>query len=152
MAEKTRQELVTLQTGKSYDIIVVGATSDSGATARGRAQNRDLSSDTCVSRIGLKTNRLSMPNYYSDEICEAYADWTLKRASVACKSVNVSCTQMFHIVENQIITVQRPDKPGHPVERHVVQGFTRPLEQVGSMTINAISTADLPMATIIKDS
>ena len=48
------------------DIIVVGATSDSGATARGRAQNRDLSSDTCVSRIGLKTNRLSMPNYYSD--------------------------------------------------------------------------------------
>ena len=71
---------------------------------------------------------------------------------MACKSVNVSCTQMFHIVENQIITVQRPDKPGNPVERHVVQGFTRPLEQVGSMTINAISTADLPMATIIKDS
>ena len=151
------RELLGLDYGMSLpevynDIIVVGATSDSGATARGRAQNRDLSSDTCVSRIGLKTNRLSMPNYYSDEICEAYAEWTLKRASVACKSVNVSCTQMFHIVENQIITVQRPDKPGNPVERHVVQGFTRPLEQTGSMTISAISTADLPMATIIKDS
>lgn len=133
------------------DVIVVGATSDTNATARGRAQNRDQSSDTCISRIGLKTTRLSMANYYSNDICEAYAEWKLKRAAVAAKSVTINCQQMFHIVENQIVTVQRTDKPGSPVERHVVQGFSRPIGQKGGMSINAVSTADLPIASLIKD-
>ena len=133
------------------DIIVTGETSDEYATARGRAQNRDESSDTCISRIGLKTKRIPMANYYSDDICQAYAEWKLKRAAVASKSVTVTCQQMFHIVENQIITIQRSDKPGSPVERHVVQGFTRPIGQTGSMTINAVSVADYPMATLVTD-
>lgn len=133
------------------DIIVVGATSNTGKTARGRAQNRDESSDTCISRIGIKTLRIEMPNYYSDEICEAYADWKLKRASVMPKAITISCSQMFHIAENEIVLVRRTDKPGSPVERHVVQGFTRPLSQTGSMTINAIATSDYPIATIVKD-
>ena len=132
------------------DIIVVGDTGDDYAAARGRAQNRDESSDTCISRIGLKTQRLTMANYYSDDICEAYAAWKLKRAAVMSKSVTVTCQQMFHIVENQIITIQRTDKPGSPVERHVIQSFSRPLGQKGSMTINAVSVQDYPMATIVS--
>jgi hypothetical protein len=134
------------------DIIVVGDTSDTSYTARGRAQNRDPASDTCISRIGLKTQRIHMANYYADEICESMAAFKLKRAAVASKTVNIECTQMFHIVENGIVTVQRLDKPGAPVERHVVQGFTRPLGQTGTMIINAISVQDFPTATIIKDS
>lgn len=133
------------------DIIVTGETGDDYAAARGRAQNRDESSDTCISRIGLKTKRIPMANYYSDQICEDYAAWQLKRAAVASKSVTVTCQQMFHIVENQIITIQRTDKPGNPVERHVVQGFSRPLGQKGGMTINAVSVADYPMATVVRD-
>ena len=134
------------------DIIVVGDTSDTNYTARGRAQNRDPASDTCISRIGLKTQRIHMANYYADEICESMAEFRLKRSAVASKTVNIECTQMFHIVENGIVTVQRLDKPGAPVERHVVQGFTRPLGQTGTMIINAISVQDFPTATIIKDS
>ena len=134
------------------DIIVVGDTSDTSYTARGRAQNRDPASDTCISRIGLKTQRIHMANYYADEICESMAEFKLKRSAVASKTVNIECTQMFHIVENGIVTVQRLDKPGAPVERHVVQGFTRPLGQTGTMIINAISVQDFPTATIIKDS
>lgn len=133
------------------DIIVTGATNDLNATARGRAQNRDETSDTCISRIGLKTKRISMGNYYSDDICQAYAEWKLKRAAVAAKSVQITSTQMFHIVENQIVTVQRTDKPGSPIERHVVQGFTRPIGQTGSMTIQAVSVADYPLATIVTE-
>lgn len=133
------------------DVIVVGATGDDYSTARGRAQNQDPASSTCISRIGLKTIRLSMPNYYSDSICEAYAEWKLKRFSTLTKAVSIECTQMFHIVENEIITIQRPDKAGNPVERHVVQGFTRPIGQTGSMTIEAISVNDFPMATIVKE-
>lgn len=132
------------------DVIVVGSTNDVNFTARGRAQNRDPASDTCISRIGLKTKRIQMANYYSNDICEAYAEWMLKRYSTLSKSITLTCTQMFHIVENGLITVKRTDKPGSPVERHIVQGFTRPISQTGFMTINAISASDFPIATIIQ--
>lgn len=133
------------------DVIVVGATDDVSRTARGRSQNQDISSDTCISRIGLKTKRLSMTDYYSDDICQAYADWQLKRYAVLGKTVTLTTTQMFHIVENQIVTVRREDKAGSPIERHLVQGFTRPIGQTGTMTINAVSVNDFPLATAIID-
>lgn len=133
------------------DLIVVGDTSDTGYTARGRAQNRDISSDTCISRIGLKTRRMHAENYYSDDICVARAQWELKRAAVLPRTVAIECTQMFHIVENGIVTIRRDDKPGSPIERHVVQGFTRPIGQTGTMTINAVSVMDYPEITIVQD-
>jgi hypothetical protein len=128
------------------DVIVVGATSDTNETARGRAQNRDPSSATCISRIGMKTIRIEMPNYYSDQMCQDYADWQLKRYSVLSKEVTISCTQLFHIVENELITVQRTDKVGGPIERHLVTGFSRPIGQTGAMTINCVSVNDIPLS------
>lgn len=133
------------------DLIVVGDTNDAGATAKARAQNKDIASDTCISRIGLKTKRLHMANYYSDQICADYAVWKLKRFAALQKSVDISCTQMFHIVENGIVTIRRDDKPGSPVERHVVQGWSRPIGQTGEMTINAISVVDYPDITVIQE-
>lgn len=133
------------------DIIVVGATSDLNVTARGRAQNLDPSSDTCISRIGRKTKRLEMSNYYSDQMCIDYAEWQLKRVSTLSKEIVISSTQMFHIVENRLITVQRADKPGSPIERHLVTGFSRPIGQTGAMTINCVSVNDFPIATIITE-
>ena len=126
------------------DVIVVGATSDTNETPKGRAQNTNPESDTCISRIGRKTIRLEMSDYYSDQLCQDYADWMLKEYSVLSKEVSLSCTQMFHIVENELITVQRSDKPGNPIERHLVTGFSRPIGQTGAMTINCVSVNDLP--------
>ena len=131
------------------DVIVVGATSDLNETAKGRAQNLDPKSDTCVSRIGLKTKRLEMSNFYSNQVCEDYAVWQLKRFSTLSKEIVVTSTQMFHIVENELITVQRNDKPGSPVERHLVNGFTRPIGQTGTMTINCVSVNDFPIITTV---
>lgn len=125
------------------DIIVVGATNDLNETARGRAQNTNPKSATCISRIGRKTLRLEMPNYYSDQICQDYAEWMLKRYTMLSAEVQVTCTQMFHIVENELITIQREDKPGAPIERHLVTGFTCPVEQTGAMTINCVSVNDI---------
>ena len=132
------------------DVIVVGATSDLNVTAKARAQNLDPTSDTCVSRIGLKTKRLEMSNFYSDQVCEDYAVWQLKRFSTLSKEIVVTSTQMFHIVENELITVQRNDKPGSPIERHLVMGFTRPIGQTGSMTINCVSVNDFPIITTVN--
>lgn len=133
------------------DLIVVGDTNDAGATARARAQNRDIASDTCISRIGLKTKRLHMANYYADQICADYATWKLKRFAALQKEVSIECTQMFHIAENSIVTIRRDDKPGSPVERHVVQGWTRPIGQTGTMIINAVSVVDYPEITYIRE-
>ena len=133
------------------DIIVVGATNSQSRTARGRAQNRDISSDTCISRIGLKTKRIPMKDYYSDQMCLDYAQWQLKRMAVMSSTITLNTTQMFHIEENRIITVRRDDKPGSPTERHLVQGFTRPIGQTGTMTINAVSVNDFPIATAVED-
>lgn len=139
--------------GEVYnDVIITGATDDLKKTPRGRSQNRDISSDTCVTRIGLKTIREEMSDYYSDDMCQAYADWKLKRYSVLSKEVELTTTQMFHIAENEIITVRRTDKPGQPVERHLVQGFSRPIGQTGAMTINAVSVNDFPIATAVDES
>ena len=125
------------------DIIVVGATDDNNNPPRGRAQDTNPTSSTCISRVGLKTKRITMSNYYSDDICQSYADWMLKRYSVLQKSVTVTCTQMFHIIENGIITIRRTDKDGSPIERHLVQSFSRPIGQTGSMSIEAVSVRDL---------
>ena len=132
------------------DIIVVGATTDLNVTSKARVQNQDPSSDTCISRIGLKTKRIEMPNFYSDKVCEDYAAWTLKRSTTLPKEIAVTCSQMFHIVENDLITIQRTDKPGSPVERHVVTGFTRPIAQTGTMTINCVSVTDFPNTTVVN--
>lgn len=125
------------------DIIVVGATNDNNTTARGRAQDTDPKSETCISRVGLKTKRIEMSNYYSNSICQSYADWMLKRYSVLQKSVTITSTQMFHIAENNLITVRRKDKEGSPAEKHLIQGFSRPIGQTGNMTIDAVSVKDI---------
>lgn len=130
------------------DIIVVGATNDDNTTARGRAQDTDPKSETCISRVGLKTKRIDMSNYYSDDICQSYAEWMLKRYSVLQKTVSLTTTQMFHIAENNLITIRRLDKEGQPIEKHLIQGFSRPIGQTGNMTIDAVSVKDLPRPVI----
>ena len=127
------------------DIIVIGSALDdkSNLIPRGRAQDTDYQSETCISRIGLKTKRIEKTNYYSDDVCQSYADFMLKRYSILQKSVTVTCSQMFHINENDLITIKRTDKVGSPVEKHVVQSWTRPIGQKGYMTIECVSVKDI---------
>ena len=130
------------------DIIIIGESlSEYGQTA-GRATNYDPKSDTNANLIGLKTKRYSQSGYYTQDICESLAVFKLKRESVLKKSVSIQCSQMFHLQENNLVTIQRTDKPGAPVERHLIMGFSRPIAQSGAMTINAVSVQDYPVATV----
>ena len=134
------------------DVIIIGEALGSNPQANGRATNLDPASDTNVNLIGYKTLRESKQGFYTDDICEAQAVFELKRRTVLQKSVSITSTQMFHLSENNLIEIRRPDKAGSPVERHLIQGFTRPLTETGSMTINAVSVQDFPIATITKQS
>lgn len=131
------------------DYIVVGEQLDGYAQPKGRAQNLDPASDTNVYQIGRKTTWEHAAGYATDKQCQDLAVWKLKRSSILQKTVTISCIQMFHIQENSLVEIVRTDKPGHPVERHLIQGFSRPLTSAGSMEIQAVSTVDLPQATIV---
>ena len=133
------------------EYIVIGEARDSETVPVGRAINNDPASDTCIGRIGRKPVIESASGYYSKEQCAALAAYKLKRATVLQKSIAISCPQMFHLSENNLITVQRTDKAGQPIERHLIQSYTLPVSQNGTMTINATSVMDYPNIEIKED-
>ena len=131
------------------DIIIKGESLTEYGNVAGRASNYDPASDTNINLIGMKTYREAASGYYSRRQCEDLAKFKLKRQTVLQKSVSISSSQLFHIQENQLVTILRPDKPGMPMERHLITGFTRPIGQTGQMTIQATSVQDFPIATIM---
>lgn len=131
------------------EIIRVGQALDGGYSQVGaRAQNLDPSSDTNINIIGRKVDRQEKAGYYTNDICASLAEFELKRNTILKKSVTIRSTQMFHLTENNLVTIRRTDKKGSPFERHLINGFTIPIGQTGEMTINATSVSDFPIATV----
>lgn len=130
------------------DYIVVGEQMDDYSQPSARAQNIDPASDTNINIIGRKTIFETASGYSTDTQCRDLAVWKLKRSTVLQKSVSISCSQLMHIRENELVEIIRTDKPGNPIERHLIQGFSRPLIGTGAMTINAVSVMDFPNLTV----
>ena len=130
------------------DIIVNGTALDGNHVPSGRAVNQDPSSDTNIyGALGMRTKVFEENYYYADAQCQELAEWYLKQNSVLKKSVSIQSSQIFHLRENELVTIRRTDKPGAPVERHLVTGFTRPIAQTGAMTIDCTSVNDFPVAS-----
>ena len=130
------------------DYIVVGELLSDNSQPTGRAQIFDSRSPVSIDAIGRKTIRVSMAGYGTNTQCRDYANFMIKRSSISRSAVSISCSQIFHIRGNQLITIERTDKTGSPIERHLVQGFSRPLASNGAMTITATSTQDLDYASV----
>lgn len=130
------------------DYIVVGEQMDDYAQPGGRAENLDPRSDTNINIIGRKTKRENASGFATVTQCKDLAEWKLKRSGVLQKAVNISCSQMFHIELNSLVEIVRSDKPGNPTERHLIQGYSRPLATSGRMTITVVSVNDFPIATV----
>ena len=133
------------------DYIVVGDMLDDNSQPRGRAQVLDPRSPVNIQTIGRKTKREEKSGFGTDTQCEDYAVWMLKRAAVLQRAVSISCSQIFHVSGNNVVSITRTDKQGSPRERHLVQGFTRPLTSAGEMTISAVSVNDFPSITVVDD-
>ena len=125
------------------DYIVVGEQLDDYTQPYGRATNTNPQSDTNVQTIGRKTIRENRAGFATNQQCKDLADWMLKRSSILQKSISISCSQILHINENELVKIVRTDKPGSPVERHLIMGFSRPLNGTEQMTIDAVSVNDL---------
>lgn len=130
------------------DYIVIGEALDGQAQPNARATNYDPASPTNVNIIGRKTYRESKNGYVTKTQCQDYVTWKLKRSAILQSSVDISCKPLFHIKENELVTIYRPDKQGNPTETHLVTGFTLPLVGTRPMTISAVSVTDFPIATI----
>lgn len=137
----------TLQNTEVYNDVIIAGQSITNAEVWGRAMNFDPKSDTNINLIGRRTYREDNATYWNAEQCKALANWELKRRTMLQKSVTIESTQIFHLMENRLVTVERTDKPGSPVEKHIIQSFTLPIGQTGSMTINATSAQDVPNFT-----
>lgn len=125
------------------DYIVVGEQLDDYTQPHGRATNTNPQSDTNVQTIGRKTIRENRAGFATNQQCQDLAEWMLKRSSILQKSISISCSQILHINENELVEIIRTDKPGSPVERHLIMGFSRPLNGTEQMTIDAVSVNDL---------
>lgn len=110
----------------------------------GRASNYDDTSDTNIKLIGRRTYREAKSTYWTTEQCVSLAEYNLKKQSILQKSVTIESAPMFHLQENMAIEVERTDKKGSPVERHLIQSYTLPIAAQGSMQINATSVNDIP--------
>ena len=130
------------------DYIVFGAALDDNSQPGARATNLDPMSDTNANLIGRKTMWTEESGYTTTKQCQDRAEWELKRSTVLQRSVNISCSQIFHIRENELVTIVRTDKKGTPTERHLITGFSRPLSGSGAMIISATSVTDFPVATV----
>lgn len=138
----------TLKNTEVYNDILITGQSRTNSEVWGRAKNFDPKSDTNINLIGIKTYVESKSEYWNAKQCADLAYWYLKRKSVLQKSVTIECNQMFHLIENSLVTIKRTDKQGSPTERHLINSFSLPISENGSMTINATSVNDYPNATI----
>lgn len=133
----------TLKNSEVYnDVIIIGQTK-TDTDIVGRVTNIDPRSDTNVNLIGRRTYKESQPNYWNSMQCVDLANFRLKRKTVMQKSVTIESSQLFHLAENNVVTVKRTDKEGSPVERHLIQSYTLPIGVTGAMTINCVSVNDL---------
>ena len=132
------------------DYIIVGELMDDYEQPYGRAYNTDPISTTNIATIGRKTIRENAPGYSTTTQCRDLAVWKLKRSSALQKAISISCGQIFHINENELVEIIRTDKPNSPVERHLIMGFTRPLIGTQPMTIEAVSIYDIINTYVVE--
>ena len=140
----------TANPSQVYNDIIVWGEGLNGEVVGARATNYDPTSDTNANLIGLKTYVESSDINYTNEQCQALANWYLKRKTVLQKSVTISCSQMFHLRENNLISVLRSDKPNKPIEKHLIQAISIPLSEKGSCSITATSVNDFPEVTEVS--
>lgn len=125
------------------DVRVVGAVVN-GVQVSGRATNTNPASDYNVSRVGYNTYTETQSKYYTYDQCNELARYYLKRKTTEQRQVSFITTPIYHLNEDMLITLLRPEV-SHVPEQYLVTGYTLPLGGTGAMTINAVSVNDLSL-------
>lgn len=116
------------------DIRITGAVVN-GIQVRGRATNTNPASDTNVSRIGYKTYQETKSKYSTYSQCNEYAKYNLKKKAQLGRTANISCSPIYHLQENCIVSVLLSDISKLPI-RCLISGYSLPIGGTGAMTID----------------
>ena len=146
------KQLLSLNTAYNFDkvyndIIVLGNVVN-GYQFKARVQNRNLLSDTCVQKIGLKTKEPFEDNqYYSDEQCKELATYYAKVDTILQKSGDISSTPLYHLDVNNLVSLSTPNN-NMSKELFLITGFT--LNSSNSMSINVTSVNVLKDFSVVE--
>lgn len=129
------------------DFIVLGNIVN-GYQFKGRVQNRNLLSDTCVQKIGLRTREPYEDNqYYSDEQCIELATYYAKTDTMLQKSGDISSVTLYHLDVNKLVAVSTPNN-NMSKELFLITGFS--LSASGEMTLNISSVNILKDFSVVR--
>ena len=115
---------------------------------KGRVQNRNLLSDTCVQKIGLRTREPYEDNqYYSDEQCIELAKNYAKTDTILQKSGDISSVTLYHLDVNKLVSLSTPNN-NMSKELFLITGFS--LSASGKMTVNVSSVNILKDFSVVE--
>lgn len=129
------------------DFIVLGNIVN-GYQFKGRVQNRNFLSNTCVQKIGLRTREPYEDNqYYSDEQCVELAKYYAKTDTILQKSGDISSVTLYHLDVNKLVSVSTPNN-NMSKELFLITGFS--LSASGEMTVNVSSVNILKNFSVVE--
>lgn len=124
---------------KVYNDFIVLGNILNGYQFKGRVQNRNPQSDTCVQRIGLRPKEVEENNQYSsDEQCEELAMYDAKIYTIMQKSGQISSIPLFHLDVNKIVTVSTPNN-NMSKELYLISGFSLSTNDTMSLEVTSIN-------------
>lgn len=129
------------------DFIVLGNIVE-GYQFKGRVQNRNPLSNTCIQKTGLRTREPYEDNqYYSDEQCVELAKYYAKTDTILQKSGDISSVTLYHLDVNKLVTVSTPNN-NMSKELFLITGFS--LSASGEMTLNVASVNILQDFSVVE--
>lgn len=129
------------------DIIVLGNIVE-GHQFKARVQNKNLMSDSCIQKIGLKTKEPIEDNqYYSDDQCKDLAIYHAKVDTILQKSGDISSTPLYHLDVNKLVSVSTPNN-NMSKELFLITGFT--LNSSNSMSVKVTSVNVLKDFSVVE--
>lgn len=129
------------------DFTVLGSVLN-GKQFKGRVQNRNPMSSTCVQRIGLRPKEAIEDNQYvSDAQCVELAKYHAKIDTILQKSGEISSIYMCHLDVNKLVTVSTPNN-NMSRELFLITGFT--LSASGTMRITVTSVNVLKDFVVVE--
>lgn len=133
----------TFNFDKVYNDFIVLGNIVNGYQFKGRVQNWNPMSNTCIQRIGLKTKEPYEDNQYvSDEQCVELAKYYAKTDTIMQKSGNIPSVTLYHLDVDKLVTVSTPNN-NMSKELFLITGFS--LSASGQMSLNVSSV------NILKD-
>lgn len=133
---------------KIYNDIIVLGNIVNGYQFKARVQNRNVMSDTCIQKIGIKTKEPFEDNqYYSDEQCKELAMYYAKVDTIMQKSGTINSVLLYHLDVNKIVTISTPVNKMSK-EMFLVTGLN--LKASGAMLVNVTSVNILKDFSVVE--